>query len=190
MDRPKAKPAELQGGVTKTITTTRAVTGPAQSGGKLLRRAEAARLLQVSVSTLRRMDERLEPFVDEQGVHYYDARRIEAARATVKQTVTTKLHDPHGIDGEIAASAFDIFEQGRGAVDAVRELRAHPDAIERLFKQWARMKNSLVLDGDELEQITHDAVVTLRLDPDTRALSAEDVVGWFMQMTDQARPRG
>lgn len=177
------KPAEPQRGMTKTITTTHAVTGPTQSAGRLLRRAEAARMLQVSVSTLRRMDDRLEPFVDDQGVHHYDQRRIEAARATLKQTVTTKVHDPHGIDGEIAASAFDIFEQGRGAVDAVRELRAHPDAIERLFKQWARMKGRVVLDGDDLDQIAHEAKVTLKLDPDLQT-TAEEIVQWFMRLAD------
>lgn len=187
-----SKPQNVQGGVTKTITTTRAMTGPTQSGSKLLRRAEAAKMLDVSVSTLRRMDERLEPFVDEQGVHLYDPRRIEAVRATIKQTVTTKMHDPYGIDGEMAASAFEIFEQGRGAVDAVRELRAHPDAIERLFKQWARMKNALVLDGNNLDQIMHEAIVTLKLDPALRLTTADEIALWFMRLADgfqSPRPR-
>ncbi len=138
---------------TRTVTTSATLSGVTLPAGRLLRRAEAARSLQVSVSTLRRLDSQLQPVTDDRGIHLYDPAKLEEARATIRQTVTTRTTDPHGVDGDLAAGVFDVFEEGRGPIDAVRELRVHPDAAERLYAQWARMRGSAVIAHAVLDDV-------------------------------------
>ena len=97
----------------------------------LLTRSQAARRVGVSVSTIRRMEgDTLDPVVLD-GRHYFRAADLERMRPTT--------------DGEVAARAFAMFEEGNSVIDAVIALQQPPSVIEPLHKDWCRFSDSLVI---------------------------------------------
>lgn len=108
--------------------------GNGSSPPRLIGREEAARRLDVSVPTLRRMEatQKLRPMVGPRGAHLYNAGEVEAL-AQARIAAGTKTHKPIG---EIAAEAFTLFEQGYSVQDAVMELRQSPDLIRRLLQEY------------------------------------------------------
>lgn len=109
--------------------------------GRLLRRTEAARMLGVSKSTLRRMEgEALTPVVGPRNVHLFQEEEVRAV------IVTRRAHLEAGpAAGDVAAEAFALFDTGVDVVDTVKQLRIGPELIERLHATWARLRGLLVL---------------------------------------------
>lgn len=170
---------------TKTRTTTATLatvaTGGTADRAGMVGRSAAARLLGVSVSTLRRRDQELAPIVDESGAHLYEVARLENYRTTIRQTTTTRTSDAHGIDGELAKAAFDAFQAGTNPVDVVCEMAVHPDAVERLHTQWARLGGRVVIErsvADAMRELLGEHVDVKTSDPG-------DLLGALRRLVDQ-----
>lgn len=116
----------------------------AVSSGRLLGRAEAARLLGVSKSTLRRMEgEQLEPVVGPKNVRLFHEEHVQSLVVT-RRTGVSESRAP----GDVAADAFDLFDRNFHPVEVVKHLRIAPDFIESLHRQWARLRGLLILSSD------------------------------------------
>ncbi len=109
--------------------------------GRLLRRTEAARMLGVSKSTLRRMEgDALTPVVGPRNVHLFQEEEVRAV------IVTRRSHlEAQPAAGDVAAETFALFDAGVHVVDAVKQLRVGPELVERLYATWARLRGLLVL---------------------------------------------
>ena len=112
--------------------------------GKLTR-AEAARRLGVSRTTLRRLEGKsLHPVEGPRGVHFFEAREVEAFEITYRalrmRSPTCARDDRDRDDGDDAAEAFALFDQGASAVDVVKALRLPPDRVASWHAAWLRMK--------------------------------------------------
>ena len=147
--------------------------------GKLLRRTEAARLLGVSKSTLRRMEgTALTPVVGPKNVHLFQEEEVRAV------VVTRRAHlDTQASSGDIAADAFTLFDAGLHVVDAVKQLRVSPDVIEGLYERWARLRSMLILSPEARSEI---ATVLMGWD-DKSIKTAADVVTFLKRwMIDES----
>jgi len=115
-----------------------------------LTRAGAAALLRVSSSTVRRLEERgvLHPRVID-GVHFFDPLDIHRARTARTSTAPT--------DGEAAALAFELLDQGVGPRDIVKRCRVTPERARALAIEWKKMgSGELVVSaevGGELSRV-------------------------------------
>ncbi|MES1185096.1 MAG: hypothetical protein ABUL60_14885 [Myxococcales bacterium] len=147
--------------------------------GKLLRRTEAARLLGVSKSTLRRMEgTALTPVVGPRNVHLFQEEEVRAV------VVTRRAHlDTQASSGGIAADAFTLFDAGLHVVDAVKQLRVSPDVIEGLYERWARLRSMLILSAE-----TRSEIATVLMGWDDKSLqTAPDVLAFLKRwMIDES----
>ena len=96
-----------------------------------LTRSQVARQLGVGVTAVHHMRLRgeLRPQRDAGGVWRYDPADVirVAAKRGVRGLRT---------DGDVAAEAFRMFDQGGELKDIVSALRVTPDEVRRLFKEW------------------------------------------------------
>ena len=110
-----------------------------------LRRAEVADRLGVSLTTLRRMEgTRLHPATGPDGVHLFDEAEVEAAVVTYRGIRARRAATLKPSDGEIAASAFELFEEGTPLVDVVKRLQVTPDRVATLCRAWASFRQGSV----------------------------------------------
>ena len=122
---------------------TEAPDSSAQVAGKFLRRAEAARLLGVSKSTLRRMEgTTLTPLVGPKNERLFLDEEVRAVVVTRRARV-----EPESDAGAVAAEAFARFDAGADVVDVVKTLRVAPELVESLYLRWARLRRLLVLSA-------------------------------------------
>lgn len=140
--------AENQSGQVHKITDNRDQdenrAAAAVSSGRLLGRAEAARILGVSKSTLRRMEgERLEPVVGPRNVRLFHEEQVQSLVVTRRSSIGEGR-----TPGDVAADAFDLFDRNVHPVDVVKQLRIAPDFIESLHRQWARLRGLLILSSE------------------------------------------
>lgn len=147
--------------------------------GKLLRRTEAARLLGVSKSTLRRMEgTALTPVVGPKNVHLFQEEEVRAIVVTRRAHVAMPANA-----GDVAADAFALFDDGVHVVDAVKQLRVAPDVIEALYERWARLRSLLILSAEVRSEI---ATVLMGWD-DKSFKTAADVVTFLKRwMIDES----
>ncbi len=140
-------------------------------------------MLGMSVSTLRRREgTEITPRVGPDGVHLFDETEVRAIsvkyRSASPATATGDV-----VDGALAADVFGLLDEGVGAVDVVKRLRVHPDTIEALHGQWARMRGSIVLSRAQLNDIAEDdgyaGAVPIR--------DAQTLIASFKASADQAR---
>jgi hypothetical protein len=119
--------------------------------GKLLGRTEAARVMGVSKTTFRRRFEgtALKPEVGADGVHRF---REERVRELVIQRNATPAN-PDAYDGAMAAEVFNLLDEGVHPVDIVKRLALDPRAIEAIHRQWASMRDTFVVTGNEAREI-------------------------------------
>lgn len=122
-------------------------------------RGEVCRALGIAKTTLRRWEEqgKTRPRRDDKGRYLYSATELRTLRARVGAGVHPRGgagRRPLGArDAELAAKVFDRLRQDVRTTDIVRELRVHPDVVEALHAQWARMQRSIVISGDTLVAI-------------------------------------
>ena len=111
-----------------------------------LTRAGAAALLRVSSSTVRRLEERgvLHPRVID-GVHFFDPLDIHRARTARTSTAPT--------DGEAAALAFELLDQGVGPRDIVKRCRVTPERARALAIEWKKMSSGELVVSAELSRV-------------------------------------
>ncbi|HEU4730566.1 MAG TPA: MerR family transcriptional regulator [Kofleriaceae bacterium] len=113
-----------------------------------LTRAGAAALLRVSSSTIRRLEERgeLHPHVVD-GVHFFDPEEIHRARAARASSAPP--------DGDAAALAFELLDQGMGLRDIVKRCRVTPERARVLATEWKKMgSGELVISAEVRAEIS------------------------------------
>ena len=100
----------------------------------MLTRSEVATHLDTSLKTVRNLETRgfLRP-VKLEGVNYF-------TRHDVAQAIEAR---PRAICGK----AFALFKEGIEPIDAVVELDADPDHIDRLYRTFKRMEGCWVVQG-------------------------------------------
>lgn len=109
--------------------------------GKLLGRTQAARLLGVSKSTLRRMEgQRLTPVVGPKNVHLFHEEQVQSLIVTRRSAPGSSR-----VTGDNAADAFELFDDSVHPVDVVKRLRIEPEVVEALHERWCRMRGLLTL---------------------------------------------
>jgi len=158
------------------------LSGAAAPAGRLLGRAETARLLGVSKSTLRRMEgEQLEPVVGPKNVRLFQEEQVQALVITRRSSTTGAR-----ATGDIAADAFDMFDKDVHPVDVVKRLRIAPDLVEMLHQQWARLRGLLVLS-----QETTTSICDMLGEGEARSLpkSDADLLGFTKKWVQDASTR-
>jgi hypothetical protein len=96
----------------------------------------------MSISSVRRLErDRLHPQRGPDGTHYFDPAEVTAL-ATVLATERRPAKPipppptPKLSAGEIAARAFECFEQRYSLAEVVIALRAEPKLVRELFHEW------------------------------------------------------
>jgi hypothetical protein len=139
--------------------------GTVPSPGKLLRRAEAARMLGVSKSTLRRMErDELTPVIGPKNVHLFEEQQIRSLVVTRRTSFGTASSL-----GDHAADAFALFDANEHPADVVKRLRLDPDLVEMLYAKWAHMRGVIAFSAEgraRLGQIFLQNKVELRSEAD------------------------
>ncbi len=138
-----AAPAKKRGG--KPRLGTEPVNG-------FLTRTQVARALGITISGVRRLEGTKIPVHNRDGVHLFDARDVETFR--VRRTVKGPM--PEGL---AAAEVFALIDDNVRAVDIVKRLQIHPDVVEALARQHARMCGAVLLEPVQLEELTRIAKV-------------------------------
>lgn len=125
------------------------VTGAkATQNGKLLKRTEAARLLGMSVSTLRRREgEVLNPIVGEGGVHLFDEAEVRAVMITMRGQSALAAMGPSS--GVVASEVFTLLDEGVHPVEIVKRLRLTPEVVTALHKQWIEMRSGFTVSREQ-----------------------------------------
>lgn len=107
-----------------------------------LTRSEVAERLGISISSVRRLErDRLHPERGPDGTHYFDSVEVTAlATVLVTERRPTKPAAappaPKLSAGEIAARAFECFEQRYSLAEVVISLRVKPKVVRELFHEW------------------------------------------------------
>jgi hypothetical protein len=134
-----------------------------------LTRAGVAALLRVSSSTVRRLEERgeLHPRVID-GVHFFDPEEIHRARAARASSAPA--------DGDAAALAFELLDQGVGLRDIVKRCRVTPERARALATEWKKMgSGELVISAEVRAEISRALGIRV-LSSDTLLRSVRDLV--------------
>lgn len=100
-----------------------------------VRPARAARALRVTVPRLGQLvrEGRLRPWRDENGVRYFD-------RVEILEYARSRKRGRHGVaaNGRLAALVFEMFSNGAGLPEIVRETLLPPEEVRRLYNEWGR----------------------------------------------------
>lgn len=122
------------------LTAPRAYAGPVPDGK--LTRAEVARRLGVSRTTLRRLEGKsLHPSEGPGGIRFFEEREVEAFQITYRHSRSSaSRREDEQTSGDHAAEAFEHFDRGSSTVEVVKALRLHPDHVVALHDAWRRMK--------------------------------------------------
>ncbi|HVW25472.1 MAG TPA: hypothetical protein VHC69_08875 [Polyangiaceae bacterium] len=121
-------------------------------GDKLLKRSEAAKLLGMSVSTLRRREgDLIRPVVDANGVHRFAESELRAVMVTIRHRETVARLGSDA--GDIAADVFTLLDEGAHPAEIVKQLREAPETIMALHEQWARMRGGFVVLEDDARSL-------------------------------------
>lgn len=114
----------------------------------LIKRSEAARLLGMSVSTLRRHEgELLQPVVGPDGVHRFDEAEVRAVTVTLRARSAVAALGPS--TGDVAADVFTLLDESVHPIEIVKRLRVPPDVVVGLHEQWARMRGGFTVSLDD-----------------------------------------
>ena len=121
------------------------------SSGRLVKRAEAARMLGVRVSTLRRKEGvELNPIVDSDGVHMFDESEVRSVMVTVRRSQSVRVALA---TGDVAADVFEMLDGGAHPVDIVKQLRVGPDVVIALNEQWLGMRGGIAFSVEQAGEL-------------------------------------
>jgi hypothetical protein len=109
-----------------------------------LTRAQVAKQLGVSISSVRRMEGReLHPKRLPDGTHVFAEDEIAALVASRPAPPPPPLSE-----GELAAKLFAMFASGKELRDIVIELKIPPRTVRELFAQWnTELRTGMTMDG-------------------------------------------
>ncbi len=116
-----------------------------------LTRSQVAKEIGRSLATVRRMEQGnvLTPTVGPGGVRLFAAEQVE----TIKRTRIRAVHASTDADGPTAAEVFTLLDEQVHAVDIVKRLQVHPDIVESLHEEWARLRGGFVVTPDVRKQL-------------------------------------
>jgi hypothetical protein len=131
-------------------TASEPAPGPSTAGDRLLKRREAAQVLEMSESTFRRRVEGklLVPQIGADGIRRYPenlVRRLIVERRTAEPTADA-------YDGATAARVFDLLERGVHPVQVVQEAQIHPHAVAAIHGSFAELRDGYLVPA----QIAHE----------------------------------
>jgi hypothetical protein len=131
----------------RTSEAATVIAAKATQNGKLLKRTEAARLLGMSVSTLRRREgEVLNPIVGEGGVHLFDEAEVRAVMITMRGQSALAAMGPSS--GVVASEVFTLLDEDVHPVEIVKRLRLTPEVVTALHKQWIEMRSGFTVSRE------------------------------------------
>lgn len=132
---------------------------PAATPSRLLTRQEAARMLGVSETTLRRREaEGLRPTMRGR-THMYEETLVRQMTTTMRR----RWSGPAPMDGGVAADVFTLLAEGVPPRDVVVRLRVPPEIVVRLCSQWAELGDGFFVSAEDA------AALGLRSVDDVRA---------------------
>jgi len=118
---------------------------PAAAPSRLLTRQEAARMLGVSETTLRRREgEGLRPTMRGR-THMYEETLVRQMTTTMRR----RWSGPAPMDGGVAADVFGLLADGIAPRDVVIRLRVPPEIVGRLCSQWAELGDGFFVPGED-----------------------------------------
>lgn len=138
-----------------------AVPLPLSAEHRLLTRREVAVELERTLTAVKGLERigRLQSVVGQDRIRRYPLAHV----LELKRTLPRRPQAAIAQEAEQAAQVFTLLDGGVHPVEIVKQLRAHPDAVELLQSQWARMRgesvlnakdratlNALVLEGPEI----------------------------------------
>ena len=127
-----------------------------QHPARTLSRSDVAARLQISVSSVRRLEfDKLNPMQDEHGVWRFDPAEVDAVAST---NVRRRRRSPRrkgeeidarvrAKDGRIAATVFRLFAKRMSLPQIVVATKTSPFVIRELYREW-----STTLDDGEWER--------------------------------------
>lgn len=161
--------------------------------GRLLTRLQAARVVGVGKTTIRRAEEDGELPVAQigpSGEHLFDERELRrfALRYQQRQKGRSRRDDDvESAHGEIAAQMFERFDKGDNPVDVVKALSFDPDLVEKRHAQWARMRGLLVLPPERVDKFVDEMKQLFKVPaPVPPIRSAEAFKQWAWEVADRA----
>lgn len=119
----------------------------------MLSRLETAKAIQVDESTVRRMakDGRLTPVRGPGGNTRFRAEQVR--EVTIQRRVSSSVSVGDTSEGEIAATLFELFDEGVDPADAVKRLRLPPRAVSATFHEWAELRGGMFLPEGQLREM-------------------------------------
>jgi hypothetical protein len=125
----------------------------ATPGATTLSRVETAKAIQVDESTVRRMakDGRLTPVRGPGGVTRFRAEQVR--EVTIQRSVSSSVSVSDTSEGEIAATLFELFDDGVGPADAVKRLRLPPRTVSAIFHEWAELRGGMFVPEGQLREM-------------------------------------
>ncbi len=100
-------------------------------------RSEVARFFNVSIATIRRLENKeLFPKKDTRGVRRFD--RSEVAEYARRRSFKTSVESVRANLGAFEAKAMDLFAAGKSPLDVVRKLRTSCEEANRLWDFYQR----------------------------------------------------
>jgi hypothetical protein len=150
-----------------------------------LRRHEVAARLDMSVGGVRHLERRgeLPSQVQPDGVHVYDEDVVEAlARARQSPRAMSTVAAPPQPDGEAAAAAFAMYDDGKGVRQVVRSLKMRPLLARELHAEWLTAGRDLIVPARLRDRIETFLRRPLK-GPDDFVGILETVVTWHEDRT-------
>ncbi len=146
-----------------------------QQRSDVMTRSQVATRLGVSISTVRRFEgTRLHPTTDEHDVRWFKNEEVAALASELANAPSKSSRPMVGSSkttrdaGELAALAFERFEQRQSLAEIVIGLRVEPAVVRTLFDQWclgltdAHLRNARTPLSARENEIPRASVETLR----------------------------
>jgi hypothetical protein len=150
----------------KTTTTAGEHARPAPSAapigsdsGKLVTRAQAARLLGKGYNTVKRWEgSELHPVRDASGTHWFREEDVRALARRLKQREI--VDDPtENYDGATAARVFRMLDEGKPIADAIVALEVHPAVARAIAAEWADLRGGFFIGAKALARIDRISIM-------------------------------
>lgn len=119
-------------------------------GGRLINRAQAAKILGKGYNTVKRREGvDLHPVRDAQGVFWFREEEVRALARRLQQSEVIEDPAKH-YDGATAARVFAMLDEGRGIADIIVVLELHPAIARGIAREWADLRGALIIGGETL----------------------------------------
>jgi len=110
---------------------------------QLLTRTQVAKRLGISTSSVRRLEwDRLQPEVDDRGVHRFDPAEVDAlATPRAREPARPRSVNPEARErsrrGKLAADIFRMFARQTTLAEIVHYTKQPPEVIRDLYREWS-----------------------------------------------------